>query len=158
MRWMAWDGCARVQGSNWKYLWRSKHTSPKIHTYFPLFKYLVSGWKPSIFLFISTYTTEIQKNLIPSFSMLRKQQKAEHPGKGQGVRRMLTHRASSAEGTKAFPVAASSLSLKGDVKRLHLVLVRSQVPPVISIRNTCSDTSCFQPSWQLLPICISKRN
>lgn len=86
------DGCARVQGSNWKYLWRSMNTTPKIHTYFPLFKYLVSGWKPSIFLFISTYATEILKNLIPSFSILRKQQKAEHPGKGQGVRRMLTHR------------------------------------------------------------------
>lgn len=47
--------------------------------------------------------------------MLRKQQKAEHPGKGQGVRRMLTHRASSAEGTKAFPVAASSLSLSREM-------------------------------------------
>lgn len=42
----------------------SKYTTPKIHTYFPPFKYLVSGWKPNIFLFISTHVIKILRNLI----------------------------------------------------------------------------------------------
>lgn len=44
--------------------------------------------------------------------MLRKYQKAEHPGKGQGVRRMLIYLASCAEERKAFPVASAASSLK----------------------------------------------
>lgn len=43
--------------------------------------------------------------------MLGKYQKAEHPEKGQGVRRMLNHRARCAEETKAFPVASAASSL-----------------------------------------------
>lgn len=79
----------------------SKYMTPKIHTYFPPFKYLVSGWKPNTFLFISTYVIKILRNLIAWI----------HPGKGQGVRRMLTHLASCPEERKASPCCSHRKSL-----------------------------------------------